>query len=232
MDKGNKIKATAEDLRTFVRMRWHEYDPVTGELTAEMLDRLHAFTDVRDWFTTIFVENGKEGLKDLDGSIMVPAIFDKVSTFDRKLYGPAKSVVVMLGGKYGITQANGKGEMLLACEHENICDVYDRFIITDNGKSGLFVCDTMVVPQIADRFFEPCYDVFKFVANGKFGMYDVVCEVYFEPVYDDIELFPDEIIKVVYQGKVGFLHIDGYFVPAEEADPKESFNYMKCFDPY
>lgn len=78
---------------------------------SDALNKLNEFASARDWFTTVFKENGKEGVKDLDGSILVPAMFDTVCyTYDRTLFGASKPVVVLLDEKFGIVKADGTGE--------------------------------------------------------------------------------------------------------------------------
>ena len=226
MEQDNKIKATLEDLKTFETLL------AETATDGDALDKLNELASERDWFTTVFKENGKEGVKDLDGSILVPAMFDTVCyTYDRKFFDASKPVVVLQDGKFGIVKADGTGEMLVPCEHEHIHDFYGMYIIKDNGKAGLFSCGEMVVPQIIDKIYEPCADLIVFEADGKTGLYDTASEIYVEPVYDSMELAPEETIKVMLRGKEGFLDAeDGHFVPVEEAgpDPEDSDLYMYC----
>lgn len=217
MEQDNKIKATLEDLKTF--------ESLMAETTADndALAKLNEFASERDWFTTVFKENGKEGVKDLDGSILVPAMFDTVCyTYDRKLFDASTPIVVLQDGKFGIVKADGTGEMLVPCENERIYDFYGMYIIANNGKSGLFWCGEMVVPQIVDQFYQPWNGVVCFEANGKHGLYDQNMDVYVAPVYDAMEMDKDENIEVVFKGKKGYLDAeDGHFVLAEEAEAPE-----------
>lgn len=104
------------------------------------------------------------------------------------------------------------------------------YIIEDNGKFGLFSCGKMVVPQIADQFYEPCNGVVEFMDNGKHGLYDQVADIYVEPVYDAMEVDEHENYKVTLEGQEGYLDAeDGHFVPAAEAeDPDYDGCLLNC----
>lgn len=214
MEQNNKIKATLEDLETI--------NSLMAETSTEddVLDKLNEFAGERDWFTTVFKENGKEGVKDLDGSILVPAMFDTICyTYDRTFFGASKPIVVLQNGKFGIVKADGTGEMLVPCEHEQINDFYGMYLIVDNGKAGLFSCGKMVVPQIVDQFYEPWNGMVVFVSNGKYGLYDQVGDIYVEPVYEAMDMNEQLDFKVSFEGKEGYLDSeDGHFVPAEVAE--------------
>ena len=54
-------------------------------------------------FTIIIEKDGKEGIMDLDGTVLVPPIFDKVVyTYSRILMKADKPAVVINNGKFGL----------------------------------------------------------------------------------------------------------------------------------
>jgi len=114
MSEAKKIKATAEDLKTYEEFekRMNSLDPVDNKREWEETAKAgNDFVESRDWFTIVIEKDGKEGVMDLDGTVLVPPIFDKVAyTYSRIHVNANKPVVVVnngiiqveTGGKQGL----------------------------------------------------------------------------------------------------------------------------------
>jgi len=218
-------KASVMDLKA--------YDDIMGQMKAlneespewaELADKLTSLYNSRDWFPEIFTEGGKEGLKNLDGSVMVPAIYDHIAERYSILYfRESIPVPVVKDGMYGVSSTDGSGELVIGCKHDHIEGLRyapGYYVVTDGGRKGLWTQDgTMCIPQVAEAIYEPCNDIISFKAGDKFGLIDFKSGVYVEPLYEEMETLPDEPVMVVKDGVKGYLsYEDGRFVSQEEAD--------------
>ena len=236
MSKANKPKATAEDLKTFNEFeeRMKKLDPVYNELEwKETAKAGNDFVDSRDWFTIVIEKDGKEGVKDLDGTVLVPPIFDKVAyTYSRIYMNADKPVVVINNGKFGIVRADGTGEMLLPCEHDYIRlnDLLQFFLVADNGKT-MFVNNVgeQLTPQTLDDVYDTNNGIIVVKTGDKEGLFDIYNGLFLEPAYDKIELGCDEAVIAYKDGIAGYLSgEDGHFIPKDEYDNNDSDECIIC----
>ena len=230
MSEAKKIKATAEDLKTYNEIveRMHAIDPIEDKQKWEELNKA-AFdlADSRDWFTIVIEKDGKEGVKDLDGTVLVPPIFDKVAyTYSRIHVNANMPVVVVNNGKFGIVRANGTGELVLPCEHDfiSLTDLLHFFLVVDNGKT-MFVngMGEQLTPQTIDKVYDTNDGIIPVETGGKQGLYDYYHDIFVEPAYDDIYIGCDEDVIAYKDGTAGYLSADdGHFIPKEEYDNSDS----------
>lgn len=234
-----KMKATVNDLKSYDEMmsRLNMLDPAKdNDEWSEIGNKITDFEASRDWFPTIFKEDGKEGLKDLDGTVMVPAVFDSIALrFSRLYYRNNLPVIVVNDGRYGLVKTDGTGELVIPCEHGYIKNVYGApslFMVADNKKIALYRNDgTILVPQIADAFDEPCNDIIVFKADGKYGLYDCGYDKYVEPLYEVMDVCPEETVKVTKDGVEGYLSLeDSRFISKEEAEDEDFDEFLISAD--
>lgn len=231
MNTEAKMKATFEDIETYWKMIREMDSTELGEERDRFVAKLNEFVESRDWYPTVFEENGKFGLKDLDGRLMVPAVFDSFCFLESRLYEYPEyvPVAVSCNDRYGIVETDGTGKMVLPCEHDNVAGLVgssDIFWVTDGGKTGL--CDgkgEYLIPQIADKVFDPVNEVIVFKVGDKFGLYDFGTSLYVEPLYDWMEAEPDQAVRVVKGDKTGYLSdVDGRFVSDGEYESDEYYD--------
>ena len=236
MSNVNKIKATAEDLKTYYEFeeRMKKLDPVDNELEwKETAKAGNDFVDSRDWFTVVIEKDGKEGVMDLDGTVLVPPIFDKVAyTYSRIYMNADKPVVVINNGKFGIVRADGTGEMLLPCEHDfiRLNDLLQFFLVADNGKT-MFVNNAgkQLTPQTLDDVYDTNNGIIVVKTGDKEGLFDIYNGLFLEPAYDKIELGCDEAVIAYKDGIAGYLSgEDGHFIPKDEYDNNDSDECIIC----
>lgn len=230
MEQNNKTKATAEDLKTY-----YEFEERMKTLSEsgdkrewdETAKAANDFVDSHDWFTIVIEKDGKEGVMDLDGTVLVPPIFDKVVyTYSRILMKADKPAVVINNGKFGLVRADGTGEMVLPCEHDSIriADVPNYFFVTDNGKTMIVSnLGKQLSPQILDKFYGTTNGIIQVEAKCKLGLFDISSGLFVEPAYDDIEIEFDQPVIAYRDGVPGYLSAeDGHFLPKEEYDNSDS----------
>ena len=226
MSDAKKIKATAEDLKTYEEFekRMNSLDPVDNKREWDETAKAgNDFVDSHDWFTIVIEKDGKEGVKDLDGTVLVPPIFDKVAyTYSRIHVNANKPVVVVNNGKFGIVRADGTGEMVLPCEHDfiRLTDLLHFFLVIDNGKI-MFVSGMgkQLTPQTIDKVYGTSNGIIPVETGGKQGLYDSYNDIFVQPAYDDIYRGCDEDVIAYKDGVAGYLSaVDGHFIPKDEYD--------------
>ena len=230
MEQNNKTKATAEDLKTYYefeeRMKTLSESGDTRQFE-ETAKAANDFVESRDWFTIVIEKDGKEGVRDLDGTVLVPPIFDKVAyTYSRIHMNASKPVVVINNGKFGLVRADGTGEMLLPCEHDSIRlnDLRQFFLVTDNGKTMLVSnLGKQLTTQTLDKVYGTSNGIIPVETGGKQGLYDYYNDIFIQPAYDDIYIGCDEDVIAYKDGIAGYLSAeDGHFIPKDEYDNSDS----------
>ena len=88
-----------------------EYRDLRGSMTTESdFEKVQAFENEYDIFTQVFTENGKMGVKDALGEVLVPAEYDEIGcTFADYCRGFA--VPVVRDGKMALVSPDGKGTL-------------------------------------------------------------------------------------------------------------------------
>lgn len=231
-------KATSHDVKTYKELlcrlnslgkslEKHEEWNETTRLLNEMQSSL-------DWTPIVFEEEGKQGLKDLDGTIIVPARFDAIETcFARNIWPLDKPIIVSENGRFGIVKADGTGDLVLPCEHVNIHILVaapQYYVVEDAGQKSLILGDgTELIPQIAETIFEPSNEVVIFKSKGKFGLWAMETELYIEPIYDELRAEFEEPVIAEKEGHVGFLSAeDGRFISEQDYETY-SGSLIGCF---
>ncbi len=230
MSEAKKIKATAEDLKTYEEFekRMNSLDPVDNKREWDETAKAgNDFVDSHDWFTIVIEKNGKEGVKDLDGTVLVPPIFDKVSyLYNRIDVKATMPIIVINNDKHGLVRTDGTGDMLLPCEHENIYlnETLSFFHVIDNGKT-MFVSTRgkQLTPQTMDKVYGSNGSIVVVQTGDKLGLFDISCSLFIEPTYDNIEVEFEEPIIAYKDGVAGYLSADdGHFIPKDEYDNNDS----------
>lgn len=227
MNKNNNLKkATLNDVKTYnellARLQTLGESQDKTEEWNEAARQLNEFESGLDWFPEVFEEGGKQGLKDLDGTVIVPARFDTIATcFSRHSMPLDKPVIVCDGGRFGMVKTDGSGEMVLPCEHDRI-HVFgfapQFYVVEDKGRKGMILGDgTELIPQIADAIYEPCNDAVVFDSNGKSGLWSLEDGLYVEPLYDELITEFEEPVIAIRDGIEGFLSAeDGHFISKDD----------------
>lgn len=142
-------------------------------MTSSDYDKLNAFIEEYDLYTKVFEENGKMGVKDAAGQILVPAEFDEVGYTFMDHCKPL-AVPVLKEGKFALAALDGKGTMLSGFEFDEIHYTPECcYILVKDGKSGF----SMVYEGITtEAVYEDC---------------EIECDAYLEVVKDGVKGFID-----------------------------------------
>ena len=206
---------TEKKIPTVTQMK--EYRQMRKTMTSQAdYDKVLAFEQEYDVFTQVYSENGKLGVKDAIGEVLVPAIFDEIAyTYSDSCRGFA--VPVIKDGKMALVAPDGKGTMLTEAIYDQIrfCDC--SFILYKDGKQGLATGGGLVVvPAEMDEVFLPMNGLVVFTKDGKNGFAMSGTGLITEPEYDDFEITDGEYVKVFKNGEEGYIDEEGHFTTDED----------------
>ena len=175
-----------------------------------------------DWFDTLFEENGKFGLKDLKGEVIVPAKYDGFPERYHFIYTHDVPRVALLHGKACLVKADGSGEELTPLDYDAISYmiILPYFQVKKGDKLGIIGTDgRVVVPCILDQIFTPMGNCVVFKADGKYGILDSSWDnLYVEPQFDNIEYIDmEQPYTVTKDGVEGVINEKGEFLTDEES---------------
>ena len=179
-------------------------------------------TDNYDWNDEVFEENGKKGLRNVKGEVVVPAIYDDFLMLEPYYY-KSHPVGAVLGDMAGLVARDGTGTPVTEFEYCLVAPIFmTPFHAVWKAEYGryfaLMVADKVITPYEIEEFDIPCDGVLPLYADGKKGMlaYDLGL-IYIKPEYDDIHgggIGEDFIF--VKDGKKGRVTLDKRFVSDEE----------------
>jgi hypothetical protein len=173
----------------------------------------------------VFSENGKDGLKDQDGKVVIPAIYDGINSL-RYFYR------LELNRKYGLATLDS-GKIVLPAEYDEINRFVDRevSVLGKDGKYGLL--DTQgrfVAPLAYDGIWNQRDGVMEIRQQGRYGLMDNKGKILVEPRYRTLHLlFGRMAIAASSDGRYGVIDATGEtVVPFIYRDAKE-FNRTTNF---
>lgn len=179
--------------------------------------KLNAFIEEYDLYTKVYEENGKMGVKDAAGQVLVPAVFDEVGYTFMDHFKPY-AVPVIKDGKCAFAAQDGKGTLLSDFEYDAIHYTTECcYILVKDGKKGLAMSSgSVVIPAQMDQVCTPFNGLASYEKDGKHGFSLVYQPLTTEAVYDDYEIADDEYLEVVKDGVKGYVDSKGQFTTDED----------------
>ena len=187
-----------------------------------------------DWRDEIFEENGKKGMKNIKGEVIVPAIYDDFGT-PENYYATTPYVCAYLDGKAGLVMRDGSGTPVTAFEFHHMERIFDtdtyavwkpddltHFALMNDGK-------TFTPYELTKYGYRSPHTQFLYTGD-KVGVL-AYGTTYVRPEYDRI----DNYGNVVKDGIVGLVTNECRFVSDEELrnlsdEEHVSFISDKCID--
>ena len=177
-----------------------------------------------DWNDIVFEENGKKGLKDVKGQVVVPALYDDFSDL-APYYEYPKRVIAYLNGKVALVKRNGEGTPITDFEFSQMERIpcspfYAVWKEEDDAHFAVMYDGKVITPYEIEVYGDVVDGGVWLGANGKTGLLYYVGEIiYIKPQYDSIY---DEGVGgdffFVKDGVAGRLTLDGRFIPNEVWD--------------
>lgn len=199
------------------------------------LNEIEQMAEHYDWDNQVFVDEktGKKGLRGVDGTVLVPALYDEFPMVGSYRLFHKRPHVARLGDKYGIVAADGTGKPLTAFIYDSLeWDYLSPLYIAQWGgekdlKGLIFEDGQVLVPCVIKKLYARwnnlcCYDGEK--RMGIIDLYRMKCTA---PLFDTIDMEPDTgLVTVVKDGVDGVLNDTTLqFVPMSDYD-EENGNYL------
>ena len=184
---------------------------------------LDAMTENKRNFTVVFVgENGKKGVKNPEGEIIVPANYDDIVYAYDYSYLKNHPYVCVRDGKTGLVAPDGNGTELTKFVYDDIAHVKEECfgacmlyrkdgskqfgIMANNGKE--------ITPCNLDAYSETGQTIY-FRSGAYWGLWQIETGELLEPIYDNIEIDnPEDATIFTLNGVKGYVKVsDHSFIP-------------------
>jgi hypothetical protein len=187
--------------------------------------------DSYDWSDQEFEANGKSGLMDCFGEVLIPAGYDETWFRANYFVSREKPIACRRGTKWGMVMPDGKGTIVSKFLYDNIYlgeyySIWNFVIVVIEGKYGFIsIKGTPLTPADIDEIFEPQNGMGKVRKGDKYGFIYSNGD-YIEPVYEAIECScGDNLYRVKLNGLWGFVDRNKKFIPAEDRDSSTPHAY-------
>lgn len=193
----------------------------------ERLNMLYSdYRNNYNWFSEIFEgENGKKGMKDVKGNILIPAKYDDFQyTFalGYRMY----MVPAVLDGKIGFVLTDGSGTEVTDFVYDSVhnLEFSSYFLFRKENSISFGILSPKgeeLLPCILDRFYERFSASILFASGDKYGLIQTNEGILIPPIYDNIEMTdePEDPLVFTLNGVVGFVTFDKQiFISKEKYD--------------
>ena len=182
--------------------------------------------------------NGKKGMMDCLGNILVPARYDGFGFLPKPFDYPRASVNALRDGKFYLVALDGSGKELTEgydmIDLAISCHMYSPYIYTKDGVkscgfmsiTGEEICDCYV-----DKYFGGLNSIW-YQSGDKHGFWQFG-NIFLPPIYDNIEMMGDPWNPLLFtlDGVQGLVRHDGSFMPLSEykkldEDEQDEWDYI------
>jgi hypothetical protein len=160
---------------------------------------------VLPWNLIVVYKNGKAGLVDTLGEVLMPMEFDDIN------FALNGHVEFKIGNKKGL--ANNRGKILLPAEFDDIMMENDTcFFVLKNHKVYAFHKSKRrlyLLPYEDMGHFYGLDNMILVRKKGKYGLVDLNFRTVLPVIYEDISWLQDDVLLVKSKGKCGIIDIQG-----------------------
>ena len=189
-----------------------------------------------DWLDEVFEENGKKGLRNVRGEVVVPAIYDDF-LMPRPYYLPMMLVGAKKGDKFALVERDGKGTPSTDFEFHYVEPIpFTLFNIAFKSEDlhhfAIVVLGKVFTPYELVNYYRPCDDhIILKGDNDKYGIIGMGSLVYISPEYDDvIDNGIGEDFTFIKDGVKGRVTMDKRFISDEEYRNMSDEEQDKLYD--
>lgn len=191
----------------------------------ELQEEFYQIENIYDLFDRPFEENGRIGLKEITGKILVPPLyqgFPELYSYTIKRGDPV--VASNETGKCALVSTDGQGTPLTEFQYDNIeCKHFTAFYtcykkIEGKVKIGI-LCNSgrELVPCEMDNIFEVYNDIIEIEKDDKHGLL-TIWGLYVPPIYDEIEEEESGLVRLRNGEQWGYISDDGTFITKDFDD--------------
>lgn len=205
---------------------------LTEEQHNEVIEGLNDIIKSYDLDNYLFEDpdTGKKGVKNPAGQVMVPACYDAFSFIGDHNCFTMSHMSAEKDGKWGVVSCDGTNTVLCDFQFDYLQwypyvglylarwdGVADKFgFVTKDGKK--------VIPNVFDKYYEPCNAFMLLEGDGKFGGLDVCNYNYILPEYDDVDMEPDEEVVFTKDGVKGYvIEETGEFITKDQYENDDNY---------
>ena len=211
-------------------------------VTMDELDALYKeYDEIKaeyDLFDQVFEENGMQGVRNVRGKVLVPALYkDYAEVYIYSKHGQPKPIAACdFNDKYALVACDGKGTALCAFEYDML-----RFKF---GGGAFYQCwkrigekdlvgvidskGNVVVPCEMDEIYGFCNNYAVVEKGDKVGVV-TTAGLYIEPLYDDFEE-SDGFLTACKDGVWGYISAKGEFIDMADEERLDSEEWLCLFD--
>ena len=147
--------------------------------------------DLYDWSDQEIETNGKIGLTDCFGEVLIPAEFDETWFRANYFVTREKPIACKKGGKWGMVLPDGKGTIVTDFQYDNIFlgeyySFWNFIIVVRENKYGFIdICGNSLTPIELDEIYQLSNDMGQVRKGDMYGFIFYNGD-YIEPVYEEI----------------------------------------------
>lgn len=203
------------------------------------LNEIEQMAEHYDWDNQVFTDEktGKKGLRGVDGTVLVPALYDEFLMVGSYRLFHKRPHVARLGDKYGIVAADGTGKPLTAFIYDSLeWDYLSPLYIAQWGgekdlKGLIFEDGQVLVPCVIKKLYARWNNLCCYDGEERMGIIDLYRMKCTAPLFDTIDMEPKTgLVTVIKDGFEGVLDDSTLqFVPMSEYD-QENGNYLHEVD--
>ena len=162
-----------------------------GNECTHLARELHRLIRTFDWYDEIFEENGKKGLRNVRGEVVVPAIYDEL-LYPCPYYLPSMLIGAAKDGMYAMVERDGKGTPCSEFEYQHVEPIpftlFDIAVKADDLQHfAIMVKGKVFTPFEMVDYDMPCDDhVILKGDNNKCGIIGMSSLIYIAPIYDEV----------------------------------------------
>ena len=192
------------------------------------INEIEQMAEYYDWTNQIFTDEttGKKGLRDVEGTILVPALYDDFPEVGSFRLFHKRPHVARKGDKYGIVAADGTGRIFTAFIYDSLkWDYFSPLYCASWGgaqdRYGLIFEDGQVLlPCCITQLYQPQNNIYSYQSGELQGIINLATLRATAPLFSEIEIDPETgIVTVTKDGEKGVLTANSLqFVPLAEGD--------------
>ena len=194
------------------------------EIISSLNRRKTQIMELYDWSDQEFLENGKSGLMDCFGELLIPALYDETWFRTSYFVSREKPVACKKGDKWGMVLPDGAGSIVADFLYDNIFleeyyPMWSFIIVMMESKYGFIdIKGNPLSPVDLDEIYQPANDMGKVRKGDKYG-FIYYNGNYIEPVYEEIAFSDhDRHYHVKLDGRWGYVDKGKSFRSADEPD--------------
>jgi hypothetical protein len=214
----NLSRPSENEFRTFRELKARNKESSDPEIQRE-INKMEMSLDMA---VEIISENGKHGLKNAIGEIILEPAFDQLKMLPFESLDTGDLVVAKHSGKWGILRIDGKGRWIWKPAFDDV-GYPDEFAFVQKGnKWG--VIHVLKHEYLLPVEFDHVSKFLGFMFNdglafyGKDNKIGVITEKgeYTDVIFDDVKKNDEKELNILYNGQWGYVDIKGSYTKLKE----------------